>query len=99
MSRDRGEEDNQKELRMKLYFLFPIVCMVFTITVRERNNVSLPCVMEQTVWSHNNRVILYVQGGEIFKSSKVNIEVAENGTHLIIQNAKLEDAGVSKKNL
>ena len=44
-------------------------------------------------------MILYVpgNGGEILKSSNVNIEVAENGTHLMIQNAKLEHDGVSYK--
>ena len=88
---------------MKLYLIFPMVSTVFgstvfdsTITVREGDNFSLPCDMEHTFWSHNNRRILIVTGGVIFKSINVSLEVAENGTHLLIQNAKLEHAGVSK---
>ena len=87
---------------MKLYslFLFPLVRMVVsasTLYVKEGDNFSLPCVMEETVWRHNNRRILYVPGagGEIFKSSNLTLEVAENGTHLMIQNAKLGESGVS----
>ena len=64
------------------------------ITVREGVNFSLPCLMEETLWRHNNRVIFYVTGGQILKSSNINLEVAENGTHLIIQNAKPEHTGV-----
>ena len=87
---------------MKLYLIFPMVSTVFgstvfdsTITVREGDNISLTCDMEHTFWSHNNRRILIVAGREIFKSTNLNLEVAENGTHLLIQNAQPRDAGVS----
>ena len=84
---------------MKLYFLFRLVSLVVSaskISVKEGDSFSLPCVMEETVWRHNNRRILYVPGagGEIFKSPNLTLEVAENGTHLMIQNAKLGEAGV-----
>ena len=77
-----------------------MVCTVVsasTMYVKEGHNVSLPCVMEETVWRHNNRRILYVPGAgeEIFKPPNLTLEVVENGTHLMIQNAKLGESGVS----
>ena len=82
---------------MKLHILFSMVSMVLgsTITVREGDNFSLPCVMEETLWRHENVVILYITGGQIQPFQNVTLEVAQNGTHLLIQNAKPGYSGVS----
>ena len=84
---------------MNLYFLFSMVSMVLGSTtivhVREGDNFSLPCVMEETLWRHDNVVILYITGGQIHPFQNVTLEVAQNGTHLLIQNAKPADSGVS----
>ena len=63
---------------MKLYFLFSVVSMVLgsTITVREGDNFSLPCVMEETLWRHDNVAILYITGGEIYPFQNVTLEVS-----------------------
>ena len=87
---------------MKLYFLISMVSMVSgsTISVREGDNFSLPCLMEETLWKHNDEEILYVTGGgKIQYFANVDLEAAENGTHLIIQNVRPGDAGVSNDRL
>lgn len=65
--------------------------------ISEGDNLSLPCELSETLWRHNNDEILYITAaGNILSSSNVDLEVAGNGTHLIINNIRPGDAGVRK---
>ena len=70
------------------------------VWIVEGDNLSLPCDLKYTLWRHNNEEILYViGGGKVLLFSKVDLEAAENGTHLIIQNVRPGDAGVGNDRL
>ena len=79
----------------KTYFRTTSFNPTTTTTITEGDTLSLPCEMTNTLWTHNNEEILYITtGGNIMFSSNVDLEVEQNGTHLIIKNVRPEDAGV-----
>ena len=70
------------------------------VCIFEGDNLSLPCELNNTLWRLNNEEILYViGGGKVLLFSNVDLEAAENGTHLIIQNVRPGDAGVGDDRL
>ena len=70
------------------------------VWIVEGDNLSLPCDLKYTLWRHNNEEILYViGGGKVLLFANVDLEAAENGTHLIIQNVRPGNAGVGNDRL
>ena len=68
------------------------------VCISEGDNLSLSCELSDTLWRRNDEEILYITpAGKILSSSNVDLEVAGNGTHLIINNIRPGDAGVSEK--
>ena len=67
------------------------------VCISEGVNLSLPCELSDTLWRHNDEEILYITpAGKILSSSNVDLEVAGNGTHLIINNIRAGVPGLER---